>query len=63
MLDNVSEFISFHNENINSEELFASSEKLSAFASAKNIALSDLSIEKHRMPFINWCTSLGTFRP
>lgn len=58
MLDNVSEFIAFHNENINSEELTANVEKIETFASRKNIALADLSIEKHRMPFINWCTSL-----
>lgn len=60
MLENVEEFISFHNQNIQSEELTASIEKVTAFASRKNIALSDLSIEKHRMPFINWCTSLDS---
>jgi hypothetical protein len=58
MLENVEEFILFHNENIRGPELFADLEKVSSFASFKNIALEDLSIEKHRMPFINWFTSL-----
>lgn len=62
MLVNISEFISFHNANIQSEELFANSERLTAFASSKNIALEDISIEKHRMHFINWCTSLDNLR-
>jgi hypothetical protein len=60
MLDNVDHFISFHNANIELPELTASIVKVSAFAVQKNIALSDLSIEKHRMPFINWCTSLDS---
>ena len=60
MLDNVDHFISFHNANIELPELAASIVKVSAFAVQKNIALSDLSIEKHRMPFINWCTSLAS---
>jgi hypothetical protein len=60
MLDNVDHFISFHNANIQSQELVASTDRVSAFAISKNIALSDLSIEKHRMPFINWCTSLAS---
>lgn len=59
MTENVSNFITFHNANILSPELTASFESLSNFASQKNISLDDLSIEKHRMPFINWCTSLS----
>lgn len=58
MLDNVSHFISFHNNNIQNVELVANIEKVSEFALQKNISLGDLSIEKHRMPFINWCTNL-----
>lgn len=60
MLDNVDHFISFHNANIEIPELAANITKVSAFAVQKNIALVDLSIEKHRMPFINWCTSLSS---
>lgn len=58
MLENVSQFISFHNNNIQGPELIANVDKVSEFALSKNIALGDLSIEKHRMPFINWCTNL-----
>jgi len=56
--ENVSNFISFHNANIISTDLTASFETLSAFAAKKSIALDDLSIEKHRLPFINWLTGL-----
>jgi len=55
----IDHFISFHNANIEVPELTANIVNLTAFADSKNIALSDLSIEKHRMPFINWCTSLS----
>lgn len=58
MTENVSDFISFHNAHILNLELSASFETVSAFAAKKNIALEDLSIEKHRLPFINWCMSL-----
>jgi len=58
MSENVADFISFHNANIQIPELTATFQKVSDFARQKNIALGDLSIEKHRMPFINWCTSL-----
>lgn len=60
MPDNVDNFISFHNENIQLPALTATVQKVTAFASQKNIALVDLSIEKHRMPFINWCTGLAS---
>ena len=59
MTENVSDFISFHNAHILDLELSASFETVAAFAAKKNIALEDLSIEKHRLPFINWCTSLN----
>ncbi|HSX58375.1 MAG TPA: hypothetical protein VLE47_03865 [Candidatus Saccharimonadales bacterium] len=59
MLENVDQFISVHNANVALPELTATMTKISAFVLEKNIALSDLSIEKHRMPFINWCTSLS----
>jgi len=58
--ENVIDFISFHNAHILDPELTASFEAISAFAARKNIALEDLSIEKHRLPFINWCTSLNS---
>ena len=57
MTENVSDFISFHNANISDLELTASFEVVSAFAAKKNIELEDLSIEKHRLPFINWYQS------
>ncbi|MDP2671432.1 MAG: hypothetical protein Q8P13_03160 [bacterium] len=60
MSENIEDFISFHNANIMNPELSASVETLSLFAAAKNIPLEDVSIEKHRMPFINWRTSLGS---
>lgn len=59
MLENISSFISTHNANISNQDLLANQENLSAFALEKNISLTDLSIEKHRMPFINWCTGLA----
>jgi len=59
MTENISNFISIHNANISSPELAANLESLTAFALQKNINLDDLSIEKHRMPFINWCTGLA----
>jgi hypothetical protein len=55
--ENVSGFISFHNANISNLELTANFEIVSQFAAKKNIALEDLSIEKHRLPFINWYQS------
>ncbi|OGY22965.1 MAG: hypothetical protein A2172_03470 [Candidatus Woykebacteria bacterium RBG_13_40_15] len=58
MTENVSDFISFHNAHILDPELTASFETVSVFAAKKNIALEDLSIEKHRLPFINWCIGL-----
>ena len=58
MPSNLEHFISFHNDNIQVPELTATLQKVSDFALQKNIALVDISIEKHRMPFINWCTSL-----
>ncbi|OGY30468.1 MAG: hypothetical protein A3F35_03465 [Candidatus Woykebacteria bacterium RIFCSPHIGHO2_12_FULL_45_10] len=60
MTENVSEFISFHNANISNPELTASLETVSEFATKKNILLEDLSIEKHRIHFIHWCTSLAS---
>jgi hypothetical protein len=56
--ENVSDFISFHNAHILDPEFFASFETVSDFAAKKHIALEDLSIEKHRLPFINWCIGL-----
>jgi hypothetical protein len=58
MTENIKDFISFHNAHILNPELTATFEIISIFAVRKNIALEDLSIEKHRLPFINWCTSL-----
>ena len=58
MTENISNFITFHNANISNPELSANLDSLTAFALQKNINLDDLSIEKHRMPFINWCTGL-----
>jgi len=60
--DNVSDFISVHNANILDPKLAANFEAVSVFAARKNIALEDLSIEKHRLPFINWCTSHNSFQ-
>jgi len=57
---NIKEFISYHNDHILDADLTASFETISNFASRKNIALVDLSIEKHRLPFINWLTSLSS---
>lgn len=56
--ENVSDFIAFHNSHILNTELTASLDVISNFAAKKHIALEDLSIEKHRLPFINWLTSL-----
>jgi len=58
--ENVSDFITFHNANILDPELTANLEMLSRFAAKRNISLTDLSIEKHRMPFINWRLSLAS---
>ncbi|OGY26235.1 MAG: hypothetical protein A2Z24_01625 [Candidatus Woykebacteria bacterium RBG_16_44_10] len=60
MTENIRDFISFHNARILNPELTATFEIISLFAAKKNIALEDLSIEKHRLPFINWCTSLNS---
>lgn len=59
MTENIREFISYHNTHILDAELTASFKTISAFASKKNIALEDLSIEKHRLPFINWLISFS----
>ena len=58
MTPNIREFISYHNDHILDAGLTASLEAISSFALKKNIALEDLSIEKHRLPFINWLISL-----
>jgi len=58
MTENVSDFISFHNAHILNPELTATFKIISLFAAKKNIPLKELSIEKHRLPFINWCISL-----
>jgi hypothetical protein len=57
--ENIEEFIAFHNSHIVDNLLSVNLETLSTFASQKNIALEDISIEKHRMPFINWRTNLS----
>jgi len=57
---NIKEFISYHNEHVLDTELNASFETISSFIAKKNIALEDLSIEKHRLPFINWLTGLSS---
>lgn len=59
MSENIEEFISFHNAHISNLDLSANFESLSTFAAQKNIALDDISIEKHRMPYINWRTNLA----
>jgi len=56
--ENIKDFISFHNAHILNPELTATLEIISIFAAKKNIPLENLSIEKHRLPFINWCISL-----
>jgi len=58
--ENIKEFISFHNAHILNLELTVNFKTISRFAAKKNIALEDLSIEKHRLPFINWITSLNS---
>jgi hypothetical protein len=58
MTENIREFIVYHNEHVLDDELIATSETISTFAAKKNIALADISIDKHRLPFINWITSL-----
>jgi len=60
MSENIKEFISYHNAHILGVELTANLETIRSFALKKNIALEDLSIEKHRLPFINWITSLSS---
>ena len=62
MIENVSDFISFHNAHISDSSLTADLERVSQFAARKNIALEDLSIEKHRIYFIDWCTSLTSYK-
>jgi len=58
MIESIREFILYHNEYVIDNELLANYETISDFAAKKNIALDELSIEKHRLPFINWLTSL-----
>ncbi len=58
MTENIREFLIYHNEHVLDDELIANYETISTFAAKKNVALADLSIEKHRLPFINWLTSL-----
>ncbi|MEX0622182.1 MAG: hypothetical protein WD187_04325 [Candidatus Woykebacteria bacterium] len=58
MTENIKDFIEFHNAHILDLDLTANFQSISDFASKKNIALDNLSIEKHRLPFINWLTSL-----
>jgi len=58
--ENVTQFIDYHNSHIIDEKLTVSFETLSTFAMNKSIALEDLSIEKHRLPFINWLTGLAS---
>ncbi|OGY26829.1 MAG: hypothetical protein A2Z11_01435 [Candidatus Woykebacteria bacterium RBG_16_43_9] len=60
MTENIKDFIEFHNAHVLSLELISSFENVSNFATQKHIALEDLSIEKHRLPFINWCTSIAS---
>ena len=60
MTENIEEFISFHNAHILDLELTVNFKIISRFAAKKNVALEDLSIEKHRLPFINWITSLNS---
>ncbi|OGY25242.1 MAG: hypothetical protein A2Z11_01050 [Candidatus Woykebacteria bacterium RBG_16_43_9] len=59
MTENIKEFISIHNSHILNLELAVNYKTIAHFAAKKNIALEDLSIEKHRLPFINWITSLS----
>ena len=58
MDENIREFLIYHNEYVLDEALKANFETISTFAAKKQIALADLSIDKHRLPFINWLTSL-----
>ncbi len=58
MSENIQDFIDFHNAHILDQSLFASFANVSDFTAEKHIALETLSIEKHRLPFINWCTNL-----
>ncbi|MCH7541403.1 hypothetical protein IH981_01335 [Patescibacteria group bacterium] len=58
MTENIKDFIDFHNAHILDQSLLANFEKVSDFAVEKNIPLENLSIEKHRLPFIHWCTNL-----
>ncbi len=58
MIENVADFIDFHNGHVLNRELTATFEMISQFTAKKNIALEDLSIEKHRLPFLNWLTGL-----
>lgn len=56
--ENIKNFIEFHNDNIIDISLTANFQSILDFTAQKHIALEDLSIEKHRLPFINWFTSL-----
>ena len=60
MIESIREFILYHNEHVLDAELLANYETISDFAAKKNVALEDVSIEKHRLPFINWLTSLSS---
>jgi hypothetical protein len=59
MTENIKDFIEFHNAHILDQSLLASINNVSDFAIEKHIPLENLSIEKHRLPFIHWCTSLA----
>jgi len=56
--ENIKDFIEFHNAHVLDLDLTANFQSITDFAATKNISLDDLSIEKHRLPFINWMTSL-----
>ena len=60
MSENITNFIDYHNSHIMDTQLTATFETISDFALNKSIALTDISIEKHRLPFINWLTGLAS---
>ena len=60
MTESIREFILYHNEHVLDTELLANYETISDFAAKKNVALADVSIEKHRLPFINWLIGLSS---
>lgn len=55
--ENIKNFIKFHNSHILDPSLTANYQSLSDFAATKNISHDQISIEKHRLPFINWIAS------